>query len=78
LTISREGDVFSGTFSSEMGNANLGRVELHDNSFQASTFLNTDGHELPAEISARFDGDHAEGSLTLQESPALPFTGSKD
>ena len=78
LTISREGDAFSGTFSSEMGNANLGRVELHDNSFQSTTFLNTDGHELPAEISARFDGDHAEGSLTLQESPALPFTGSKD
>ncbi len=77
LTISREGDVFSGTFSSEMGNANLGRVELHENSFQSTTFLNTDGHELPAEISATFDGDHAEGSLTLQESPALPFTGSK-
>jgi len=78
LTILREGDAFSGTFSSEMGNATLGRVELHDNSFQSTTFLNTDGHELPAELSARFDGDHAEGSLTLQESPALPFTGSKD
>jgi zinc protease len=78
LTISRENDGFSGTFSSEMGEANLGPISLHDNSFQSSTSLNADGHELPAEISAKFDGDHAEGSLTLQDSPALPFTGSKD
>ncbi len=78
LTISRENDGFSGTFSSEMGEANLGTLKLHDNSFQSSTSLNTDGHELPAEISAKFDGDHAEGSLTLQDSPALPFSGSKD
>lgn len=78
LRISRVGEGLSGTFSSEMGDADLGRVELHDNSFQSSTSLNADGHELPAEISARFDGDHAEGSLVLQDSPALPFTGSKD
>src|SRR5688572_21826463 len=37
LTISRVGEGLSGTFSSEMGNADLGKVELHDNSFQAST-----------------------------------------
>jgi zinc protease len=78
LTISRDGQGFSGTFNSEIGAANLGAIEIHDNSFKASTSLNADGHELPAEISAKFDGDHAEGSLILQESDALPFTGSKD
>ncbi|HEX6043610.1 MAG TPA: pitrilysin family protein [Pyrinomonadaceae bacterium] len=78
LTISREGGGFSGKLSSEMGEANLGAIELHDNSFRASTSLEMDGHAVPAELSATFDGDHAEGSLTLQDSPALPFTGSKN
>ena len=78
LTISRAGESLSGTFSSEMGDADLGTLELNDNSFHASTSLRADGHEVPAEFSAMFEGDHAEGSLTLQDSPALPFTGSKD
>jgi hypothetical protein len=78
LTISRDGGGYSATFSSEMGNANLGSIEMYDNSFHSSTSLNVDGHELPAEISVKFDGDHTEGSLALQDSPALPFTGSKD
>ncbi len=78
LTIAREGEGFSGTFSSEMGDANLGTVQIHDNSFHASTSLNVDGHEVPVEISARFEVDHAEGTIMLQDAPALPFTGSKD
>jgi len=78
LTISRAGESLSGTFSSEMGDADLGTIELNNNSFRASTSLKADGHEVPAELSAMFEGDHAEGSLTLQDSPALPFTGSKE
>jgi zinc protease len=78
LTISRGGEGLSGTFSSEMGDANLGTIELHDNSFRSSTSLKADGHDVPAELSARFEGDHAEGSLILQDSPALPFSGNKD
>jgi zinc protease len=78
LTISRDGENFSGTFSSEMGSANLGTFAVHDNSFQAHTSLEVDGLQVPAELSATFDGDHTDGSLTLPESPALPFTGSKD
>ena len=78
LTISREGEGFSGTFSSEMGDANLGKITMSENSFRSPTSLNVDGHDVPADISARFEGDHAEGMLILQDSPALPFTGSKD
>jgi len=78
LTISRDGENLSGMFSSEMGDANLGTIELHDNSFRTSTSLNADGHDVPAEFLATFEGDHAEGSLILQDSAALPFTGSKN
>jgi zinc protease len=78
LAIAREGDGFSGKFSSELGDADLGAIEVNDNSFHASTTVEMDGHSVPVEISGSFEGDQAEGSLTLQDSPAIPFTGSKD
>ena len=78
LTIERDGDGFSGKFSSELGDADLGAIAVNDNSFQASTSVEMDGHSVPVEISGSFEGDQAEGSLTLQDSPAIPFTGSKD
>jgi len=37
-----------------------------------------DGHAVPVQISGSFEGDHAEGLLTLQDSPAIPFSGSKE
>ncbi|HET9526574.1 MAG TPA: pitrilysin family protein [Pyrinomonadaceae bacterium] len=78
LTISRDGENFSGRFSSELGEADLGAIQIHDNSFRASTSVEMDGHSVPVEISGNFEGDHAEGMLTLQDSPAIPFAGSKE
>jgi len=78
LTISREGDAFVGRFSSQLGEADLGPIEINHNSFRASTSVEMDGHSVPVQISGSFEGDHAEGLLTLQDSPAIPFTGNKD
>ncbi len=78
LTISREGENFNGRFSSELGEADLGTIEIHENSFRASASVEMDGHSVPVHIQGVFEGDHAEGSLTLQDSPAVPFTGSKE
>ena len=78
LMIEREGEGFAGKFSSELGDADLGAIEVNDNSFHASTSVEMDGHSVPVEISGSFEGDQAEGLLTLQDSPAIPFTGSKD
>jgi len=78
LTISRDGGSFTGRFSSELGEADLGAIELHDNSFSASTSVEMDGHSVPVQISGSFEGDHAEGLVTLQDAPAIPFTGSKE
>ena len=78
LTIERADAGFSATLHSEMGDADLGAVEINNNSFHATTSLEMDGDAIEAEISAKFDGDRAEGSLRLQNTPALPFRGSKD
>ncbi|HVF23204.1 MAG TPA: pitrilysin family protein [Pyrinomonadaceae bacterium] len=78
LTLERQGQGFNAKILSDMGNADLGLVELNDNSFHTNTFLEMDGHKVAAEIDARFNGDQLQGSLKLQNSPSLPFTGSKD
>lgn len=78
LTLERAGQGFVAKILSDMGNADLGVVDLNDNSFHTNTFLEMDGHKVPVEIDARFNGDQLQGSLKMQNSPSLPFTGSKD
>jgi zinc protease len=78
LTMTPEGQGFVAKILSDMGNADLGVVDVNDNSFHKTTVLEMDGHSVEAEVSARFRGDQTEGSLKLQNSPSLPFTGSKD
>ena len=78
LTIAREGAGLTAVIHSEMGDADLGKIEISNNSFHATTSLEMDGHAVEAEVSARFDGEQTEGFLKMQNSPALPFTGTKD
>jgi zinc protease len=78
LTISRAGAGFTAVLHSEMGDADLGEIEIHDNSFNAITSVEIDGHAVEAELSARFNGNQTEGFLKLQNSPPLPFSGNKD
>ena len=78
LTLAREGQGYVAKILSEMGDADLGVVDVNDNSFRTKTSLEMDGHSVEAEVFARFHGDQTEGSLKLQNSPSLPFTGSKD
>ncbi|HEX7773695.1 MAG TPA: hypothetical protein VF435_14845, partial [Pyrinomonadaceae bacterium] len=77
LTITRTESGYSGVIHSEMGDAELGAFEINNNSFHTTTSLEMDGDAVEAEVSGKFDGEHAEGFLKLQNSPELPFTGSK-
>jgi hypothetical protein len=77
LTIERAGAGYTAMIHSEMGDADLGAVEINNNSFSKNTSLEMDGHAVEAEVFARFDGEQVEGSLKLQNSPELPFTGNK-
>ena len=78
LTISRSESGYSGVIHSEMGDAEFGTIEINNNSFHTTTSLEMDGHAVEAEVSGTFDGEHTEGFLKLAESPALPFTGTKE
>jgi zinc protease len=78
LTISRSESGYTGVMHSEMGDADFGAIEIKNNSFHATTKIEMDGHAIDAEVSGRFEGAHAEGTLKLQNTPELPFTGHKD
>jgi len=78
LTISRSESGYTGFMHSEMGDADFGAIEIKNNSFHATTKIEMDGHAIDAEVSGRFEGAHAEGTLKLQNTPELPFTGHKD
>jgi len=78
LTVSRTGSGYTAVIHSEMGDADLGTVEIDNNSFHATTSLQMDGDAVEAEVSARFSGEQTEGTLKLQNSPELPFRGTKD
>src|SRR5260370_216953 len=77
LVITRDASGLKGSFASEMGEADLGTIVLKDNSFETTTSLEMDGHSVEVAISARFEGESAEGSVTLKNSPPLPFLGNK-
>jgi zinc protease len=76
LTISTDSSALSAKISSDMGNADLGEIEIQNGEFQKATAIDMDGHSVPVEITARFEGNTTEGTLVMQGTP-LPFTGSK-
>ncbi len=78
MTITRAESGYSGVIHSEMGDADLGAIQISDNAFHTTASFEMDGHAVDAEVSGRFEGDRAEGFLKLQNSPELPFTGTKN
>ncbi len=67
----------SGSIASEMGDANIVSAQLAGNSFTATLSFEMGGQALDAKIAGEVDGTQMDGSISLQDSPQLPFTGTK-
>ena len=76
LFVAQDGSGISAKIESEMGNADLGVVEIRDNGFHKATAIDMDGHSVDIEITARFEGQATEGIMVMQET-SLPFRGTK-
>jgi zinc protease len=76
LSIDSDASSLTAKISSEMGNADLGTIDLVGNRFTKATALDMDGHSVAIEVTASFDGLSTEGTITMQDS-SLPFTGTK-
>ncbi len=68
---------FKGGIKSEMGDADLVSLVIHDNSFAATLSFELGGQTMAAQVTGEVDGNQMEGSITVQDTPPLTFTGLK-
>lgn len=77
LMISKVDSRLGGRIESEMGDADIVSLTVDGKSFTAILSFEMGGQALEAQVTGEVDNSSMEGSITLQDSPPLPFTGSK-
>jgi zinc protease len=67
----------SGKVTSEMGDGELQSATFDDASFAGKIAFVIAGHAMEAHIAGEILNEQMEGSISLQNAPALPFSGSR-
>jgi zinc protease len=67
----------SGRIESEMGNGELLSATFDGDSFAAIVSFDVAGHTMEAQIEGEVAGEQIEGNISIQDTPPLPFSGSK-
>ena len=78
LILSNIGKGFSGKVTSEMGNGELLSVAFDGESFAGTISFDVAGPNMDAQITGELAAQQMEGSISLENAPALNFTGSKN
>ena len=78
LTLLQSGNGLSGKVESEMGDGELLSATIDDDSLSAVVSLDVAGHAMEANISAEVKDNQIEGTISLQDAPALTFTGTRE
>lgn len=78
LILSNIGKGFSGKVTSEMGNGELVSVTFDGESFAGTIAFDIAGQSVDAQIAGDLRAYEMEGSISLENAPALPFTGTKN
>ncbi|MEP6636961.1 MAG: pitrilysin family protein, partial [Acidobacteriota bacterium] len=77
LTLTSGASGMGGTVTSPMGDAEIMSARLDGNDFRCKMSFNMGGQTLDAQIAGEIDGDQIEGSISMHDSPPIPFQGSK-
>lgn len=77
LILSNIGKGFSGKVTSEMGNGELLSVTFDGESFAGTISFDLAGETMDAQIAGDLRAHEMEGNISLENAPALPFTGTK-
>ncbi|MEP6911784.1 MAG: pitrilysin family protein [bacterium] len=77
LTVSHDDGGFSGKVESEMGDGELASVTFDGESFSGAVSFDVAGHKMEAQIAGEVANEQMEGSISLENTPELSFTGSK-
>jgi zinc protease len=68
----------SGKVESEMGNGEILSLTFDGESFAGTISFDIAGHAMEAQIEGEVANQQMEGSISLQGTPAMPFTGSRN
>jgi zinc protease len=77
LILQNIGKGFSGKVTSEMGNGEVLSVTFDGESFAGTISFDVAGQMMDAQIAGELAAQQMEGNITLDNAPALPFTGNK-
>lgn len=77
LTLFHTKSGLSGTVTSEMGDGELQFATFDDASFAGKIAFDIAGHAMEAQIAGEIANEQMEGSISLQNAPALAFSGSR-
>ena len=78
LTLSQSTNGLSGKVESEMGSGELVSATVDGDSLSAIVSLDVAGHAIEANIFAEVTDNQIEGTFSLQDAPALTFTGTRE
>ena len=76
LAIKNEPSGLTAKITSEMGDADIGPIEVNNNAFQKTASIDLHGHSVEIQLAVQFDHEQVEGTLTMQNS-SMPFSGSR-
>lgn len=77
LQLTADESGLTGTVESEMGSATLTQATFADGAFSGTLSFDMEGHAMQAEIGGEINGDEMNGTVSLENTPPLPFTGSR-
>lgn len=77
LTVTQGEKGLRGSLESEMGNADIVSARLDGGSFTATLSFEMGDEVIEAQIEGHIEGTQMDGTITLQDSPPLSFTGTK-
>ena len=77
LTLTQNANGLSGKVESEMGSGELLSATVAGDSLSAIVSLDVAGHAIEANIAAEVTDNQIEGTISLQDAPALTFTGTR-
>lgn len=78
LILTNTAQGLSGKVESEMGNGEILSLAFDGESFSGTVSFDVSGHAMEAQLEGQVAGDQMDGSLTLQNAPALAFTGTRN
>jgi zinc protease len=76
ILVESEGGL-GGRVESEMGDADITSATFDGSSFTAALAFDIGGQQFEAHMSGEIANEQMDGTISLQNSPPLPFTGSK-